>query len=116
MLTLNKRHAFPKKMYLCCGLSFRLRSRLNLSPDSNKRLQSSADILVLGKKRTQCIKTCAFRIPFQLHWQTTMAFFNRPVMARISFYRLSSQKLHTVLLAEFVCIPKIMPIIKLVFV
>ena len=28
MLTLNKRHAFPKKMYLCCGLSFRLRSRL----------------------------------------------------------------------------------------
>lgn len=40
MLTLNKRHAFPKKMYLSCGLSFRLRSRLNLSPVSNKRCKA----------------------------------------------------------------------------
>ena len=88
-----KRHAFPKKMYLCCGLSFRLRHRLNLSPVSNKRLQSSAYIFVLGKKRTQCINACAFRIPFQLHTQMTMAFlYNMPFMARISFYRLSSQK------------------------
>ena len=74
MPTLNKRHAFPKKKSLCCWLSFRLHRRLNLSPVSNKRLQSSADILVLGKKRTQCINACAFRIPFQLHWQMTMAF------------------------------------------
>ena len=75
MLTLNKPRALPEKMYLCYGLSFRLRCRLNLSPVSNERLQNSADILVLGKKRTQCINACAFRIPIQLHWQMPMAFF-----------------------------------------
>ena len=47
MLTLDKPRALPEKMYLCCGLSFRLRSRLNLSPVSNKLLQSNADVLVL---------------------------------------------------------------------
>ena len=49
-----------KEDVFVCGLSFRLRSRLNLSPVSNKCLQNSADILVLGKKRTQGINACAF--------------------------------------------------------
>ena len=46
MLTLNKRHAFPKNMYLSCGLSFRLRSRLNLSPVSNKRCKAVPILLI----------------------------------------------------------------------
>ena len=91
MLTLNKRRAFPKKMYLFVGSHLAcMRCRINLSlfPVVIKRLQSS-----FWAKRTQCINAYAFRIPFQLHWQITMAFlYNMSVVARISFYRLSSQK------------------------
>ena len=95
MLTLNKRNAFSKKMYLFTGSHLGCVADLISVPgsSSNKRLQSWADILALGKKRTQFINACAFRIPFQLHWQMAMAFlYNMPVMARISFYRLSPQK------------------------
>ena len=89
MLTLDKSRALPEKMYLCCGLSFRLRSRLNLSPVSNERLQNSADILVLGKKRT----LVRFEFPFNSIGKCQWLFFNMSVMARTSFYnRLSSQK------------------------
>ena len=64
MLTLNKRHAFPKKMYLCWELSFRLHRRLNSSPVSNKRLQSSSDILVLGKNELNASTLVRFEFPF----------------------------------------------------
>ena len=46
------------------------------------RLRSSADILVLGSKRTQRITGSAFRIFFQPNWQIGNGIFNRPIMER----------------------------------
>ena len=82
MLTLNKPHAYKKKMYFFAGY----------------HLGCVADLiyprLVINFCKAMPMSLfCAFRIPFQLHWQITMAFlYNMPVMARISFYRLGSQK------------------------
>ena len=55
MLTLNKPHAFPKKMYLFAG------NHLGCVADFiyPRLVIIIADILVLSKKRTQCISTCA---------------------------------------------------------
>ena len=49
---------------------------------SVSRLQSSADILVLGPQQTQRITGNALRISFHPDWQINNGFFNRPIRAR----------------------------------